>query len=308
MSTTAMTISPEDNRTLLDAVAAAFDASRTDDERRLFEAKREVVLALGSHPVLVAADDGLPHSEPGPAGRVMLAFSDNEAAAAWTQSRHPAAAPVELVSSAELAKGEANRKQWLQWLARRGARTVALNPAGPLGSVVHADELRTLRPRLLRRGIVISAEHPWLDLGAREAERARAGRLMQSLAAAIEHGDDAAFAEVEPQLATINEIGSLLWASELQFLSGRHKLAQGNAKDGLYQMIYGSFGWGRFGDAYRCIDGLLDAGGRLLTRDDAEGTWRRSYLDELTGVLENMDVGYRSSDVARLLAAARERR
>jgi hypothetical protein len=306
MSATAMTIGPEDNRTLLGAVAAAFEASRADDERLLFEAKREVVLALGSHPVLVAADDGVPHSEPGPSGRVILAFSDDEAAAAWTQGRHSAAPPVELVSSAELAKGEPTRKQWMQWLARRGARTVALNPAGPLGSIVHADELRTLRPRLLRRGISVAVEHPWLDLGARKAERARAGGVMQSLTAAIDTGDDTGFAEVEPQLSTVNEIGSLLWAAELQFLSGRHKLAGGNAKDGLYQMIYGSFGWGRFGDPYRCIDGLLDAGAELLEPAAAEGTWRRSYLDELTGVLEKIDAGYRASDGKRLLAAARE--
>jgi hypothetical protein len=307
MSTSAMTITPEDNRTLLGAVAAAFDASRTDDERRLFEAKREVVLALGSSPVLVAADEGEPHSEPGPSGRVMLAFTDDEAAAAWSQSRHPAAPSVELVSSAELAQGEPSRKHWMKWLAHRGARTVALNPAGPLGSIVHADELRTLRPRLLRRGAVTVAEHPWLDVGARQAERARAGQLLQTLSTALEENDDAAFEQVEPELSTVNEIGSLLWAAELQYLSGRHKLARGNPKDGLYQLIYGSFGWGRFGDPYRCIDGLLDAGHRLLELDD-EGSWRRSYLDELTGVLQSLDTGYRGSEVARLLAAAGEQR
>jgi hypothetical protein len=308
MSATAMTITPDDNRTLLGAVAAAFEASRADDERLLFEAKREVVLVLGSRPVLIAADDGLPHSEPGPSGRVMLAFSDDEAAAAWTQTRHSAAPPVELVSSAELAKGEANRRQWMQWLARRGARSVALNPAGPLGSIVHADELRTLRPRLLRRGIVVTAEHPWLDLDARQAERTRAGRLLQTLAAAIEGDDKATLEQVEPQLSTVNEIGSLLWAAELQFLSGRHKLAQGNAKDGLYQMIYGSFGWGRFGDPYRCIDGLLGAGGTLLGLDPSAGDWRRSYLDELSEVVGTLDAGYRASEVARLVAAAKEQR
>lgn len=308
MSTTAMTITPEDNRTLLGAVAAAFEASRADDERLLFEAKREVVIALGTGPVLIAADDGLPHSEPGPSGRVTLAFSDDEAAAAWTQSRHPAAPPVELISSAELANGEPNRKQWMQWLARRGARSVAVNPAGPLGSIVHADELRTLRPRLLRRSTVVAADHPWLDLGAREAERMRAGQLLQTLAGAIEHGDEAAFEQVQPQLSTINEIGSLMWAAELQFLSGRHKLAQGNAKDGLYQMIYGSFGWGRFGDPYRCVDGLLTAGEVLLEVDPSEEGWRRSYLDELRGVLETIGGGYRASEAARLVAAAKEQR
>jgi hypothetical protein len=307
MSAAATTLSPEDNRELLDAAATAFDASREDDKRGVTQAKRDLALALAGADLLLAVRDGRPAAEPGPSGGVLIAFTDDEAAAAWSQSRHPAAPSGELVSSAELAQGEPSRKHWMKWLAHRGARTVALNPAGPLGSIVHADELRTLRPRLLRRGAVTVAEHPWLDVGARQAERARAGQLLQTLSTALEENDDAAFEQVEPELSTVNEIGSLLWAAELQYLSGRHKLARGNPKDGLYQLIYGSFGWGRFGDPYRCIDGLLDAGHRLLELDD-EGSWRRSYLDELTGVLQSLDTGYRGSEVARLLAAAGEQR
>ena len=89
--------------------------------------------------------------------------------------------------------------------------------------------------------------HPWLDVSAREAERARAGRLLETLTKAIAQGDEATFRQIEGELSTLNQIGSLLWAAQLQFLSGRRKLAEGNTKDGLYQMIYGSFGWGRFG-------------------------------------------------------------
>ncbi|HEY1507438.1 MAG TPA: hypothetical protein VGF93_00440 [Solirubrobacteraceae bacterium] len=310
MSATATSLSPEDNRELLEAVAAAFDASREGDQRGLQQAKREVALALAGHPVLIAVSDGRPSCEPGPSGGVMLAFSDSEAASAWARSRHPAAPPSELASTSELAAGGASRKLWLQWLAELGANSVALNPAGPLGSVVHEDELRTTRPRLLRRGAA-RADHPWLDVSARETERARAGRLLETLTEAIGQGDRQAFGQIEGELSGVNEIGSLLWAAELQVLSGRRQLAEGNAKDGLYQMIYGSFGWGRFGDPYRCTDGLIEAGGLLLERRDSapqDDDWQASYLSELCDVLARVATGYRDQDVTQLLAAAPERR
>jgi hypothetical protein len=310
MSATVTSLSPEDNRELLEAVAAAADASREENQRGLEQAKRDVASALASHQVLIAVRDGAPVCESGPSGGVMLAFTDTEAASAWSRSRHPAAPPSEHVSSSELGSGGSSRKLWLQWLGQLGASSVALNAAGPLGAVVHEDELRTTRPRLLRRGAA-RADHPWLDVSAREAERARAGRLLETLAVAIAQGDEPAFREVEGELSGLNRIGSLLWAAELQVLSGRHKLAEGNAQDGLHQMIFGSFGWGRFGDPYRCTDGLLEAGGVLLEREDSasqDGGWQAAFLNELCGVLERVRTGYRDQDVARLLAAASERR
>jgi hypothetical protein len=310
MSATATSLSPEDNRELLDAVAAAFDASREDNQRSLQQAKRDVAAALVSHPVLIAVRDGLPCCEPGPSGGVMLAFTDAEAASAWAGTRHPAAPPSEQASSSELASGGPSRKLWLQWFGQLGASSIALNPAGPLGSVVHEDELGTTRPRLLRRGTA-RADHPWLDVSARQAERAHAGRLLETLTEAIAQGDKAAFRQIEGELSTLNEIGSLLWAADLQVLSGRRKLAEGNAKDGLYQMIYGSFGWGRFGDPYRCADGLIEAGDLLLERRESspqDDDWQAPYLTELCEVLERIRTCYRDQDVTRLLAVAPERR
>ena len=213
----------------------------------------------------------------------MIAFTDDEAASAWAANRHAAAPRYELASSAELTIGGPDRKQWLALLEEAHASSIALNPAGPLGSVVYEEELRTTRPRLLRRGA--RAAHPWLDVGARQAERERAGRLLGSLATAIAARDEQAFAELRPELPTLNQIGSLLWAAELQLLSGRRHLAKGSARDGLYQMIYGGFGFGRFGDPYRSIDGLLEAGGVLLERRDG-GDWQATYLTELCEVLE----------------------
>jgi hypothetical protein len=305
MASIATPMTPEDNRELLAAVAAAAAASRANDERALFESKRDIVIAFSGHPVLVAVADGQPLSEPGPTGHVMIAFSDDEAASAWAAGRHPAAPAPETMTSPE--SGSSDRKGWLESLREGGANAVVLNPAGPLGSIVHADELRTLRPRLLRRG-GRQAEHPWLDLGARASERDRAGRLLEALAAAIMTGNRAAFDRVTPELPTLNRLGSLMWAAELQTLSGRKALGDGQTQDGLHQMIYGSFAWGRFGDPYRCTDGLLEAAQLLLDQPADSGDWRTTYLEELADVLERIRTGYRDGNVARLLATARRGR
>jgi hypothetical protein len=303
MSATATTLSPEDNRELLDAAAAALQASREESKRGVTQAKRDIAIALTGADVLIAVRDGRPFAEPGPSGGVLIAFTDDEAASAWAASRHPAAPRCELASSADLAAGGPDRKHWLALLESAASSSIALNPAGPLGSVVYEDELRTSRSRLLRRGA--RAAHPWLDVAARQSERSRAGRVVESLAVAIAQRDERAFAELRPELPALNQIGSLLWAAELQLLSGRRHLAMGGARDGLYQMIYGSFGFGRFGDPYRSTDGLLEAGGVLLDRRDG-GDWRTAYLTELCEVLENIRTGYRDQEVAKLLAMASE--
>ena len=303
MSATATTLSPEDNRELLDAAAAAFDASREESKRGVTQAKRDIAIALAGADVLIAVRDGRPFAEPGPSGGVLIAFTDDEAASAWAARRHPAAPRYELAASADLAAGGPDRKRWLALLEDAASSSIALNPAGPLGSVVYEDELRTSRSRLLRRGA--RAAHPWLDVAARQSERSRAGGLLESLSVAIAQRDERAFAELRPELPALNQIGSLLWAAELQLLSGRRHLAMGGAKDGLYQMIYGSFGFGRFGDPYRSTDGLLEAGGVLLDRRDG-GDWRTAYLTELCEVLENIRTGYRDQEVAKLLAMASE--
>jgi hypothetical protein len=304
MGATATTLTPEDNRELLDAAAAAFDASREDSKRGVTHAKRDVALALSDADLLVAVRDHRPLCEPGPSGGVLIAFTDDEAASAWAAERHSAAPRCELVSTAELTAGGPSRKHWLALLQDVGASSIALNPAGPLGSVVYEEEFRATRPRLLRRSSG-RARHPWLDIGARQAERTRAAGLLESLAAAVAQRDEQAFSQLRPELPMLNQIGSLLWAAQLQLLSGRRHLATGSAKDGLYQMIYGSFGFARFGDPWRSIDGLLEAGGALLDRRDG-GDWQAAYLTELCEVLERVAVGYREQDVAQLLAMASE--
>ena len=71
MSATA-TLSPEDNRELLDAAAAAFEASREESKRGVTQAKRDIAIALAGADIVIAGRDGRPAAVPGPSGRVHL--------------------------------------------------------------------------------------------------------------------------------------------------------------------------------------------------------------------------------------------
>ena len=116
MSATATTLSPEDNRELLDAAAAAFDASREESKRGVTQAKRDIAIALAGADMLIAVRDGRPFAEPGPSGGVLIAFTDDEAASAWSARRHPAAPRYDLAASADLAAGGPDRRRWLALL------------------------------------------------------------------------------------------------------------------------------------------------------------------------------------------------
>ena len=94
MSATATTLSPEDNRELLDAAAAAFDASREESKRGVTQAKRDIAIALAGADVLIAVRDGRPFAEPGPSGGVLIAFTDDEAASAWAATPAPRGASI----------------------------------------------------------------------------------------------------------------------------------------------------------------------------------------------------------------------
>ena len=131
MSATATTLSPEDNRELLDAAAAAFDASREESKRGVTQAKRDIAIALAGADVLIAVRDGRPFAEPGPSGGVLIAFTDDEAASAWAARRHPAAPRYELASSADLAAGGPDRKRWLGAARGRGLELDRAQPCRP---------------------------------------------------------------------------------------------------------------------------------------------------------------------------------
>ena len=155
MSTTQPTLRPSDSAELLQLTANARLHPRAEDERAWYEAKRDVVLAMERHVLLVAGDGGTPLSREGPDGRLLVAFTDDEAGRAWLETRHSAAPPSGFFQSADAEpKSErAGGARWLQWLEQLEAVAVVVNPAGPLGFVAHHYELRDMRPRLRRRRV-----------------------------------------------------------------------------------------------------------------------------------------------------------
>jgi hypothetical protein len=268
---------PADNADLLAAIAAGVDVGRSD-ERRFVEAKRGVVLALARSTVLLlAAADGEPMCRPTPSrlGGVMLAFTDREAADAWVAGQHPAAHASRFVTSSGFDR-DVGRKVWLERFARCSALGVVLNAAGPLGTIVYANEVRKLRPRRSRRSDGSDVQHPWLDLAARAGERAR-------LAGSVGTADGA------------SAFGSLLWAAERRFLAGRRLAHETDLDEGARLMLLGCAQWGLAGDPYRAIDGLLEVG-QLLLEEHREGT----VLGEVGDSLANLSAAaYRSEDVGR---------
>lgn len=306
MSTTQPTLQPRDSAELLQVCANARLHPRADDERAWYEAKRDLVLCMERHRLLVAGDAGTPLCREGPQGRLLVAFTDDEAARAWLAVQHRAAPPCGFFQTSDTdPKSErAGSAMWLQWFEQLDAVAVVVNPAGPLGFVAHHYECRDMRPRLRRRRIE-RGEEAWLDVAARAVERARAQELMAELERAIDAGDQDRVEQLRPQIADMNRIGSGLWAAENEFYSGRWRLGRGELMKGAYQLVYGAAAWGRVADPYRSIDGLIEGGDVLLDLEregvddpDRPGT-TRSYLAQLANGLAKMKVGYRDQDTAK---------
>ncbi len=306
MSATRETLQPSDNAELLHTVAATRRFSRREDRRAWEEAKRDLVLCMERQTLLVALADGTPLARPGPQGRVLVAFTDDEAAQAWAAEQRPEAAvpTFGLTSDSQPGSERDGRRLWLAWFEQLDAVAVVVNPAGPLGFVAHHYECRNMRPRLRRRRLE-GTEEAWLEVSARAAERARMAELMRAIRRAIESGDEAAFERLEPEFATRNRLGSLGAAAQHEILSGRWRLGRGEAKPGITQLMFGAFSWGQFGDPWRSIDGLLEGGEILLEMreqgiDEAdEPRWIEPSLSEMADFLARMSIGYRDADVDR---------
>ena len=60
------------------------------DQRGWRESKRDLILCMERHRLRVAMDGDTPLTVPGPEGRLLVAFTDDDAAQAWAETRHPA--------------------------------------------------------------------------------------------------------------------------------------------------------------------------------------------------------------------------
>ncbi len=300
-----MSATRADNADLL-AISAQVGPIRPEtDQKRWQELKRDLVLGLERALVLVAMRGDGPECRPGPDGGVLLAFTDEEAASAWASSQHPAAPPCSFrLATEEPPKSEREgRRLWERLLEPTRAVSVVVNPDGPDGFLITAEELRRTRPRLFGHGGAPEAGSPWLDPASRAPERERLHELSSGLMSRLDRGELG-----EVHLHDQNRLGSLIAGAELQYLSGRVRLARGQVKAGVFQMMWGAIAYGRFGDPYRCLDGLLATGDTLhglQGHDEAGGeptTWVGPALHDLRAELTKMTVGYRDEDRRRYLS------
>ena len=289
------------NEQLLASAAAAHAAGSGRTQRRQ-QAMRDIAIALARDPVLVAVRGGDLVFAPGP--DVVWVFTDIEAAAAWADAAHPAAAPCSFQrSDARNGGSPPDRDTWLAWLSSAGARSVAINAAGPVGLLLAPELVRTVRPRRVTRRV--TAEHPWLDLDERRRERARIAELRGRLAAAVADPDPVAFDRIRPELDGANRrFGSPLWSAELHYLGGQGLIRSGSDRQGVVAMFTGIGICTRLGDLHRAIDGILELGGQLLAAPSPRSEWQITYLNELGDLLRRIRTDYRDDEVQQLLDAA----
>jgi hypothetical protein len=304
MSATPATLQPHDNAELLRASARLLASGGGRSARA--SGKRDLLLSMQEAQLLLASAAGVSLRRVGPKGALMVAFTDQEAADAWVADQHPAAHDHDgfVLSSPEPPSSEREgRRLWLALLEEHDAVAVIVNPSGPLGFAAYHDELEGVRPRLLRRSRP-GDEHAWLEPSARASARTHAAELLRSLSEVIAAADEPGFERLRPELGQLNALGSPAVAASNQVLSGRWRLGHGDTEDGIYQLLWGGYAWGRYvADPYRCIDTLLE-GGELLDRlrGAGEPAWVDTYRGELTAALRRMPLGYREDEIDRLLA------
>lgn len=299
------TLSPQDSRELLGAIARATAAGRTDP-RAFAEAKRDVALAMRGRALLVACEgDELALRPAGPDdGAVLAVFTDTEAAEAWAADQHPAAPGSQVRLSAQTALGE----DWASACRTLGISALAINPAGPLGAVVYASELAEAKPRLLRRSRGAGGEEDeraaWLSLEQRSTERARVSGLLSRLHDAVGCETGEAPEAVIADAGDLNRMTSLFVAAELNRLGGRLRLRQGESQPGVLELLGGGQRWRLAGEPLRATDTIWEAveGLRAILGEGADAPLHEWVTEHLTGArtaLRALSVtGYRGEELA----------
>lgn len=299
-------LTPQDNAGLLKLSAEVGPIRPETDAHGWQQLIRDLALAAERTQVLLAVHEAdAPLCLPGPDGGVLHAFTDDEAVSAWSVAQHPAAPTATVtLSPPALPRSERDGKRhWLSLLEQAEAVSVAFNAAGPDGFVLTTADWRSGRPRLLGRGPKRDAESAWLSLDARAAERTRIRDLLDGLTASLDRGDVG-----EVHLGDQNRLGSLWTAAEIQFLSGRVRLARHEVRLGVFQMLQGAVAWGRFGDPFRSIDAALTALGvlsELRGKDhvgDEPTTWVAPALDDARKLLRTGRADYRRPEIERYLS------
>ncbi len=198
----------------------------------------------------------------------MVAFTDAEAAAAWAEIRHPAAPQIAAASGAPSSAATAppGASAWLRWFDELGAELGRGQP----GRTARHGRARGRGPD----DAPLAAAPPGSERAGAPVARRRvpappsapgSANALAVFETAVAAGDQPTISRLRPR--------ALRAQPDRRAAPGRRACSSsaaasgspdGSAEEGLYQMIYGSFGWARFGDPYRATDGLIEAAGRAV--------------------------------------------
>jgi hypothetical protein len=300
---------PEENAEIL-RNSANLRVIASEDRRTHRPYERDLILSFQRHRLLFAAGDDRPRVEHGPDGRLLLAFTDEEAAQAWAQQRHPAdTAPVTwtVFPGAGAVTGRGAGREWAAYLDEVAAQVVVVNSAGPNTEYLLRRRMPA-RPRLLQREIPGDAE-PWLDVDARAVERAHSRKIHREFNAAVEARDNAALDALRTRFSGHNRLHNMLLEADHQTWLGRWRLQNDHFADGALGLVSGSIQLGRHGDPLRSIDSLLLSAELLLPLlegeneiPDEELRLVRWQAARIGAAFEPLVGGYRAEEVVTVRA------
>jgi hypothetical protein len=263
--------------------------------------------------VLVSANDsGLEGLTEGhglaKADRLVVAVTDDEALAAYLAQTPEggAAHALSFRPVSELAGGDPTQEFWVQALDAAHARSVVLNPVGPLGVAIEADVLaRAHVPLLARR----PKPDPsiWASAQERAVARERDGTILDAFATALSAGDDARIAALprEAQAAHYDAIGSLWSNVRMQRMTGLRRARDGEGAPAAHKIVHAALAAAFSGFPEYCYDILLESRAVLFdlasqARDGDYGAG--NALRAARAALEEIDIDWRREEAHRFIA------
>lgn len=252
MAATRATLRPEDGAEMLSLAQQMDEATRRKDN-----AKRDLVRAFLRSPVLLAGGLSSPLALPSTETGVFVAFTDEEAAEAWADERHPAAPPVGWDVVPAAGDERTSRSLWLDRLEAARAAVISVNPSGPMSFLVYHQELTEWKLRL-RRAKLEAGDAPWLDLDARAQERARLKGMMQRLSEVVASGQLASMESFSPELSTRNAFGSVRISLDVRWILERWRLHFEQYYSAVYESCWVATTRARTGDPWGAVDSFLE--------------------------------------------------
>jgi hypothetical protein len=245
------------------------------------------------------------------ADRLVVALTDEEALTAYLAQTPPggAAHALSFRPISELAGGDPTQEFWVQALAAANAKSIALNPCGPLGVAIQANALAHARvPMLARR----PKPDPsiWASAQERAVARERDGAMVDGWEAALAAGDDQRLADIpqEGKAAHFNAVGSLWTNVRTQRLTALKLARDGESYAAARKLGHTGIAAAYCGFPEYGIDTLLDGRDLLfgVAAEARDGDWGpANVLGGARAALAQIEVDWRREEAHRFIEDSR---